>query len=71
MEPHTAWRRAGAGWVVFGLAMLVWEIAARLAASLDFPALSSILLAFWKVLLSRRVIMGHILPGILCSNGID
>ncbi len=64
MGSQGRWRNAVTGWLVFALALVAWETAARLSPSLYFPPISQVLITFREVLLSSKVIAGHILPSL-------
>lgn len=64
MNGQRRWWRAAKGWIVLLLALLGWEILARISPSLYFPPFSRILVNFWNVLLSRQVITEQILPSL-------
>lgn len=53
-----------AGWMVFVLALLAWEVAARRFPSRYLPPFTHVLVIFWNVLLSRKVMVAHILPSL-------
>jgi ABC-type nitrate/sulfonate/bicarbonate transport system permease component len=57
-------RQAVTGWVVLALALLGWETAARLAPSRYFPPFSQVLVTFQEVVLSGKVVAGHLLPSL-------
>lgn len=58
------WGDAATGWATLALALLAWEAAARLAPSRYFPPLGQVLITFRDVMLSQRVVAGHILPSL-------
>jgi ABC-type nitrate/sulfonate/bicarbonate transport system permease component len=53
-----------AGWAALALALLAWEAAARLSPSRYFPPVSQVVVTFREVMLSGKVMEGHILPSL-------
>lgn len=64
MGARARWLEGVAGWAVLALALLAWEAAARLSPSRYVPPASQVLATFREVMLSGKVIAGHILPSL-------
>ena len=64
MGSRAGWQDAAKGWMMLLLALLAWEAISRLSPSRYLPPVSQVLINFWEVILSRKVIVGHILPSL-------
>jgi ABC-type nitrate/sulfonate/bicarbonate transport system permease component len=64
VRSRARWLEGGAGWAALVLALLAWEGAARLWPSRYFPPVGQVLATFREVMLSGKVIAGHILPSL-------
>ncbi len=57
-------RQTLTGWAGLLLALLAWEAGARLAPSRYLPPFSQVLITFYEVVLSGKVILGHLVPSL-------